>query len=187
MTREAPPRWLERALLRVLCGHDRETISGDLLEEYREEQLPRFGLLRADVWYLRQYLSFASVRLWKGSHVNQILALLCLFVAAASLWLAIMENVLKHAGYGGRSLIAACLAAQAIGTLLYLLFSGRTLVRGLVLTAALAVLLFGAMTVISILEAQHFEGYLLLIGVALILQGACTIWVLLRQRTGKAA
>jgi hypothetical protein len=43
-----------------------ETISGDLLEEYREERLPRLGSVRANVWYLRQALSFVSVRSFGG-------------------------------------------------------------------------------------------------------------------------
>jgi len=187
MTRRTPPQWLERALLLLVPARDRETISGDLLEEYREEQLPRSGRLQADVWYLRQCVSFASIRLWGGPRLKQVLVFVCLFVTAASVWLAVMENVLKHAGYAGRAVIAGSLAAQAVVTLLYLLLNGRSIFRGLVLTIACSILLFGVWVVVSILRAEHFEGYLLVIGAASILQGTLAIPVLLRVPAGKTA
>lgn len=60
MNPQTPPSWLERLLLWLLTSRDRETISGDLLEEYREEQLPRFGRARANYWYARQLISLPS-------------------------------------------------------------------------------------------------------------------------------
>jgi len=57
-----PPRWAE-ALLRVLLKpSDRESVSGDLLEEYREVVVPTRGA-GADRWYVRQVSSF----LWRAS------------------------------------------------------------------------------------------------------------------------
>lgn len=57
-----PPRWAE-ALLRVLLKpDDRESVSGDLLEEYRDTIVPARGRA-ADWWYIRQvtwYLLRAS-------------------------------------------------------------------------------------------------------------------------------
>lgn len=55
-----PPRWLERLLLLLLKRGDRETVSGDLLEEYREVILPKRGPGLANVWYLKQALSFVD-------------------------------------------------------------------------------------------------------------------------------
>ena len=53
-----PPRWAE-ALLRALLGRDdAETVSGDLIEEYRETVCPSRGRRRADVWYVRQVIGF---------------------------------------------------------------------------------------------------------------------------------
>ena len=49
-----PPRWAEYALRIVLNPRDRDPITGDLLEEYREVVLPARGRPRADVWYLIQ-------------------------------------------------------------------------------------------------------------------------------------
>jgi hypothetical protein len=36
---------------------DRESISGDLLEEYREVRRPQLGVLRANAWYVKHVLS----------------------------------------------------------------------------------------------------------------------------------
>jgi hypothetical protein len=52
-----PPRWIERILRAMLKKRDRDTISGDLLEEYREDIFPAKGRIRADLWYLWQTLS----------------------------------------------------------------------------------------------------------------------------------
>ena len=110
MISNSPPRLIEKLLLLLLPARDRESISGDLLEEYREEQLPRHGLLRANLWYLRQAVSFMDVR--------KILIPFCVFGMIAGIWLGVMENILKHDGYAGRTVIAACIALQALITLL---------------------------------------------------------------------
>jgi hypothetical protein len=55
-----PPAWAE-ALLRALVGpRNRDTISGDLLEEYCEAVLPQRGDRGARLWYLRQVASFIT-------------------------------------------------------------------------------------------------------------------------------
>jgi hypothetical protein len=59
-----PPRWLECILLLVLKRRDRESISGDLLEEYREVILPARGPWRANWWYFKQALSLVSNAKW---------------------------------------------------------------------------------------------------------------------------
>lgn len=185
MNPEAPPRWLERFLLLLLSDRDRETISGDLLEEYREERLPRLGRIRANVWYLRQSISFASIQIAGGPHVKQLLMLMCLFTVAAAVWLAIMENILKHNGYAERMAIAACIALQGLSTLLFFVLGGRTIFRALILTGGAGVGLLGALVIGRVMQAQHFEGYALVIALALIVQGALTLVVLLQAHGGK--
>ena len=59
-TTSHPPRWAENMLRWVLRERDRETIPGDLLEEYQEVVLPARRRFRANLWYLRQILSFAN-------------------------------------------------------------------------------------------------------------------------------
>jgi hypothetical protein len=51
MTR--PPRWADAMLRLLLRPEDRESVSGDLLEEYREAIVPALGP-GARWWYLRQ-------------------------------------------------------------------------------------------------------------------------------------
>src|SRR6476661_10580808 len=49
-----PPEVAERILRGLLPLDMRETVSGDLLEEYRESRVPAVGEFRADLWYWRQ-------------------------------------------------------------------------------------------------------------------------------------
>src|SRR5438552_18938253 len=49
-----PPELAELILGALLPLDMRETVSGDLLEEYRESRVPKVGEFRADLWYWRQ-------------------------------------------------------------------------------------------------------------------------------------
>jgi hypothetical protein len=182
----SPPRWLERILERCLPLRDRETISGDLLEEYREDQAPRLGTLRANVWYLRQTISFLPVRSF-GGPMKAALISMSLFTVTAGVWLALMENILKHPGYGGRTAIAACIAIQGLATLLLLLIDGHLMFRALVLSGAVGMVILGALAIKRILDAPHFEGFVLLIGSALIVQCLLTLAVVLGAHHGKTS
>jgi hypothetical protein len=55
-----PPRWAERLLQFLVKPRDRDTIAGDLLEEYREVVLPARGRPWADLWYVKQALSLIN-------------------------------------------------------------------------------------------------------------------------------
>jgi hypothetical protein len=58
-----PPRWAESLLRMLLAPEDRDSVSGDLLEEYRESIVPALRG-KADGWYVRQVAasrSFARV------------------------------------------------------------------------------------------------------------------------------
>ena len=57
----SPPRWAEAALRALLKPRDRDTVTGDLLEEYREAVVPALGVFRARLWYLRQALSLMTL------------------------------------------------------------------------------------------------------------------------------
>ena len=65
-TEPTPPRWMELILRGFLPRRDFATVSGDLLEEYRERVHPARGLRGADTWFLTQVLGFAwrNARLW---------------------------------------------------------------------------------------------------------------------------
>jgi len=49
-----PPAVARELLDLLLPAEARETVGGDLLEEYRESRVPALGERRADVWYWRQ-------------------------------------------------------------------------------------------------------------------------------------
>jgi hypothetical protein len=57
-------KWGDFVLRLIVRRRDRETISGDLLEEYREHVLPTRGSWSARLWYIRQILSFVTPIAW---------------------------------------------------------------------------------------------------------------------------
>jgi hypothetical protein len=59
-----PPRWAESLVRALLSPADRETVSGDLLEEYRRTVLPSRGEWRADLWYLSEVGGFVWRATW---------------------------------------------------------------------------------------------------------------------------
>jgi hypothetical protein len=59
-----PPRWAESLLRLMLAPEDRDSVSGDLLEEYRECVRPERGRWRADTWYLAQVGSSLLRPMW---------------------------------------------------------------------------------------------------------------------------
>jgi hypothetical protein len=58
-----PPKWAEGLLRLLLKPEDRESVSGDLLEEYRQSVLPERGK-GADAWYVRQLGWFLLRACW---------------------------------------------------------------------------------------------------------------------------
>src|SRR5690349_16159067 len=55
-----PPKWAEFLLRVLLRSRDREAVTGDLLEEYRDTIRPTQGPLRAGIWYLRQVMGLMT-------------------------------------------------------------------------------------------------------------------------------
>lgn len=60
----SPPRWAEALLRSLVRPSDRESISGDLLEEYRVARRPSLGALGADAWYIKHVLSVLVRLMW---------------------------------------------------------------------------------------------------------------------------
>jgi hypothetical protein len=74
-----PPQWAESLLRLLLKPEDRESVSGDLLEEYREAIVPALGSA-ADGWYLRQVGWFLVRASWPwGALVGAALIIRYLF------------------------------------------------------------------------------------------------------------
>jgi hypothetical protein len=54
---QEPWRWSEYLLYLVLPTEERDSVPGDLIEEYRTTILPKFGIRLARIWFMKQVLS----------------------------------------------------------------------------------------------------------------------------------
>lgn len=183
MIRSNPPLWLERPLLLMLAPRDRETIAGDLLELYREEKLPRSGRLSANLWLTRQMLSLAPRRLRSIPGQPRLLALVCVFTALSGSWLGTMDLILKHPGYGQCEIISLTIVTQAVLTLIALARRQRDRLRIVALGGSAGILYLGIGALMNVLRGEHFEGYILLISLGLILQTVLTVLTFARRST----
>jgi hypothetical protein len=59
-----PPAWAEALLRLLLKADDRESVSGDLLEEYRESMVASRGRQSAEARYIRQVAGFVWRATW---------------------------------------------------------------------------------------------------------------------------
>ena len=169
--RNAPPQWAEALLERLLPDHARETIVGDLREEFIESVLPQRGLAGARIWYTRQMMSFAFWFTKEGSPVGRILLLVSSLTLACGCWLAVMEMLLRHPGYTGRIVTALIIVAICAGTILVrMLHAGYRCERWLWLGAA-GLILIGVLAFLRNAHASHFEGFVFVIALLLVLQG----------------
>jgi hypothetical protein len=80
----APPAWADALLRLLLAPASRESVSGDLLEEFRETIVPARGRAAADAWYVKQVAGFLWRACWlPGVLVAAILIVRLLFDAWA--------------------------------------------------------------------------------------------------------
>ena len=74
-----PPQWAETLLRLLLTPKNRESVSGDLLEEYRDTIVPTLGPA-AERWYVRQVGSFLLRASWAwGAIIGAALVVRYLF------------------------------------------------------------------------------------------------------------
>ena len=71
-----PPAWADALVSLVINIDDRESVTGDLIEEYREAILPKVGKARAALWYLLQVSGYVwrAVWFWAALHTIEFLA-----------------------------------------------------------------------------------------------------------------
>ncbi len=91
-----PPRWAQALLRALLEPRDRDTIAGDLLEEYRDRLAHSPAPARA--WYIRQVLSFVRGRNLRGLPFAMLPASLVWAAAAALAQFAIVFALPVRAG-----------------------------------------------------------------------------------------
>jgi hypothetical protein len=180
MKRTTPPYLLECVLFFLLPPRDRETVSGDLYEEFLEVKLPELGAIRARLWYMRQVLSFVPAR--AAAVLHPTLRIVCFCTALAGGWLGMMDVLLRHPGYGSQILIAATIVSQALLTLAALRFHRYDRLRAAAMIGSLTVLWIALRAMRDVFVGAHFEGYILLIALALIVQAMLTLLSLPRAR-----
>jgi hypothetical protein len=81
--------------------------------------------------------------------------------------------------------IVASVIAQGTLTLFALYSAGAKNLRYLVVAGGIVLACVGALSVYSTLSNAHFEGYALVLGSAMVLQGTLTLLALGRQRSLK--
>ena len=107
--------------------------------------------------------------------VRIVLNVVCGFTLLASSWLAVMFIVLHRQGYERGVSMSLIFVIQSLLTLAMTtgLLSALWW-RILTLAGAAGIVWAGGAAVSNILASSHFEGYALIIGVALVLQGLLT-------------
>ena len=104
MTSAMPPGWAEALLRLALDSRDQASVSGDLLEEFRENIRPTLGPSAANGWYIRQVMGFVI-----RSNVVPALLFGGAFVARTALdWLQ------PPADFHTRSLISTLVAVSIL-------------------------------------------------------------------------
>lgn len=171
MNRIVPPRWMESLLRHLLPLHDRETIAGDLREEFQDRAVAQ-SRASGRLWYLRQVMSFAPHRLHSALAEGPLLPLLCAFTGLCGLWLGAMDIRLRHFGAG--TAIAAAIVCQAMVTLGALRFRRHLWLRFLSLLGCLGMLGIAGKALVGLIRGYEFEGYILLIALLLVVQSVLT-------------
>jgi hypothetical protein len=121
-----PPGWAEILLRACLAARDSDSVSGDLLEQYRENVRPARGRRRADLWYVRQVLGFVwrSARLWAALFAVAFIARTALdwlvppadFHARANVSTLLGAGIVLLAGFWAASRSGSLAAGPVIGT-----------------------------------------------------------------------
>jgi len=142
----SPPNWAE-ALLRVFVKRaDFESVSGDLLEAYRDTVHPVRGQLAADAWYVTQVLGFVM----RGARIPATLLAAAFLTRTALDWLVPPHDFHTRAAAStllgiGLLLATGLWASRRSG----LLFAGT--LAGVATTAIAAVVsVVGAATLLAI-------------------------------------
>lgn len=167
-----PPVWMEHLLRMFLSAHNRETVAGDLREEFHDRAERRGGAAGAKLWYLRQTISFAPRRVSLALGNGPALPLLCAFTGLCGLWLGAMDLRLGHPA--SQVAIAASILSQALITIAALRLRYKIL-RSLSLIGCIGMLWLSAKALVGVLHGNDFEGYILLIALLLAVQSALTI------------
>lgn len=166
-----PPRWAEVVLERLLAARDRETVAGDLREEYVESIVPRRGRLLANLWYLREVWSFVPGFISRRGSMKKTLLPVSFFTLAAACWLTFMEIVLRHPGYLLRVGISVSIVLISLAAIAILISESGAHGERWLWAGALILIGIGGQAFLRNVRAAHFEGFVFLISAVLLFQG----------------
>ena len=175
MKHMGPPRWMAFLLRSLLPVRDRETVAGDLDEEFCDRRASEQNSARACLWYLIQAISFAPRRCRSAFIQPRMLAFLCVFTALCAGWLGAMDLRLRHTGYLGQTATAAAILLQALLTLGALRFRHNSFLRSLSILGCPLLFWLAAKALMATVLRADMEGYVLVIAVALVYQGSLTL------------
>jgi hypothetical protein len=169
MTRtNEPPRWAEAILVRFLQTKDRETITGDLLEEYRDAILVGTGCFSADCRYILQVFSVLQNEVRKRTAARDVLCMTCAL------------SIIAMARFGFVSPapaaipVAAVFVVQSLVTIA-IVAKWRRFPQVILGFGAIAIVLGGGLALHETLVWTVFEICVALTGLALIFQGILTL------------
>ena len=175
MKQSTAPCWMEPILLLTLPLRDRESIAGDLHEEFHSAKLPELGRTRANFWYARQVVSFLPHHVAAVFANTPALMLLCGFTGMCGLWLGMQGLRHRHPGLVLSEIISGIIVLQAVITLLALCYRPVTLLRRTSIAGTLALVWLASKALIGTLRGNDLEGYILLIALLLLVQVALTM------------
>ena len=164
-----------------MAREDRLTLTGDLREEYAETVLPQLGRWKAGLWYLSQAASLAPRFVVQEEGMRKALLITSAASLACGSWLATMERLLHHPGYLGRAAMDASIASVPLVTILLILLHAGVGVERWFRFFGLPLIAIGLWALVGDLRSQHFEGFVLLVGVALAIQGTLMLIALGRN------
>lgn len=186
MNHPQPPLLLQNLLQAFLPARDQETVFGDLLEAYAERRHHNRAF-RANLWFALQTVSFAPRGTLAALAQEPRLVFFCSFTSACGAWLGTMDVLLHHPNLLRHETIAGLIVGQGLLTLLTLPLFRFRLLRWLVFTGTLAVTWLGGKALVAVVRGDYsFDGYILIIAAALIVQAALTWRALLRHQAASA-
>lgn len=110
--------------------------------------------------------------------MGKILSLVSMFTLACACWLAFMEMLMRHPGYDERVGVALGIALICAATIVVrMLHAGFRSERWL-WPGAVVLIGFGAQAFFRNAHAMHFEGFVFLISLLLVLQGGLMLTTL---------
>lgn len=119
--------------------------------------------------------------------MTKLLSFTSIITFLCGFWLAVMECVMHHPGFTSRVMIALLIAAAGLVTLLVLAFHPGVNSERWLWTAAAVLIGLGVNSFLRNAHATHFEGFVFIISIVLVVQGGLMLLTLgRRQGAGQA-